>query len=102
MNLSGSEVRILQTYSKGMKRTQRLEPSPGVIVCPEAAEVGLQLLKTVVIESFDGCFLDCPVEGNEEVQPTLRGPDFGNIDVKKPMEQRLSLSPSIDGNRELS
>ena len=55
MNLSGSEV---------------------VEVCP-------QLLMTVVMEAFDGCFLDCPVDSNEEVQLALSSLYFGNIDVKK-------------------
>lgn len=51
-----------------------LEPSPEVVGCHAVVEVDLQLLMAVVMEAFDGCFLDCPVHLlNLTIDPWMTG-----------------------------
>ena len=54
--------------------TEGLESSPEIIGCHEVVEVCPQLLMTIVMEAFDGCFLDCPVHPlNLTVRPGMIG-----------------------------
>ena len=56
------------------KATEGLESSPEIIGCHEVVEVCPQLLMTVVMEAFDGCFLDCPIHPfNLTVRPGMIG-----------------------------
>ncbi len=61
MNLSGSEVQILQMYSYvfvGCQTIQGLEPAGEIISGHEIGEMRAQLIVTVVMETLDGGLLD--------------------------------------------
>ena len=93
MNLSGSDVHILQMHSYGGEAAEGLEPAGKVVGGHEVCEVRSQLVVVVVVETFDGGFLDCAVHSFD----LAVGP--GVVGLSQPVLNPICFTDHVEAHR---